>query len=164
MDAMAATFEQPGSEGLTPFLANMWNMMHDPAIHHIIRWSDDGLSFHVADKQKFENSVLPQYFKHRKFTSFVRQVNMYEFKKIGDPHAWQWRHKHFRKGQPELLKLIQRKATDNEKSAVKFPQEHLSHINGELEDMKASSTRQQQKIAELEATTQVSIPLACVCD
>ena len=41
----------------------------DPAI---ACWSDDGETFVVKDPAKFERSIIPQFFKHSKFSSFVR--------------------------------------------------------------------------------------------
>jgi HSF-type DNA-binding len=41
----------------------------DPAV---ACWSDDGETFIVKDPVQFETTVIPQFFKHNKFTSFVR--------------------------------------------------------------------------------------------
>jgi HSF-type DNA-binding len=41
----------------------------DPAI---AGWAEDGLTFIVKDPEKFETNIIPQFFKHSKFTSFVR--------------------------------------------------------------------------------------------
>ena len=35
-------------------------------------WSEDGETFVVKDPVKFERSIIPQFFKHSKFSSFVR--------------------------------------------------------------------------------------------
>ena len=35
-------------------------------------WSEDGLTFVVKDPVKFEREIIPQFFKHSKFSSFVR--------------------------------------------------------------------------------------------
>ena len=35
-------------------------------------WSDDGETFVVKDPVKFEKQIIPQFFKHSKFSSFVR--------------------------------------------------------------------------------------------
>ena len=41
----------------------------DPAI---ACWAEDGETFVVKDPVKFEKQIIPQFFKHSKFSSFVR--------------------------------------------------------------------------------------------
>lgn len=40
----------------------------------------DGKSFEVKDPKRLEAEVLPRYYRHGHFTSFVRQLNFYNFK------------------------------------------------------------------------------------
>ena len=35
-------------------------------------WSEDGETFIVKDPVRFEKQIIPQFFKHSKFSSFVR--------------------------------------------------------------------------------------------
>jgi hypothetical protein len=46
--------------------------MVDSAPHDVACWSEDGETFVVKDPTKFEKEIIPQYFKHSKFSSFVR--------------------------------------------------------------------------------------------
>lgn len=48
----------------------------------IATWAEDGLSFYIIDQARFVDSVIPQYFKHSNFSSFVRQLNFYGFRKV----------------------------------------------------------------------------------
>jgi HSF-type DNA-binding len=87
-------------------------------------WSEDGETFIVKDPTKFEQEIIPQFFKHSKFTSFVRQLNFYSFRKIKymdnlrlDPkleaetaNFWRFRHEKFQRGKPHLLLDIKRMA------------------------------------------------------
>lgn len=83
----------------------------------IICWSPAGDSFIVKDVQKFSDQIIPAHFKHSKFTSFVRQLNFYGFRKVkgklsggnkSEQNLWEFRHPYFLKGQPEMLTEIKR--------------------------------------------------------
>lgn len=46
--------------------------MIDTCDPEIACWSEDGETFVVKDPEKFETTIIPQFFKHSKFSSFVR--------------------------------------------------------------------------------------------
>jgi heat shock transcription factor 1 len=46
-----------------------------------VSWNEDGTAFIVKKVNEFSEHVLPKYFKHSNFASFVRQLNMYDFHK-----------------------------------------------------------------------------------
>jgi hypothetical protein len=50
-------------------------MLEDFSIQYLISWSDRGDSFSVSNPTSFSKTVLPQYFKHNNWQSFVRQLN-----------------------------------------------------------------------------------------
>lgn len=57
-------------------------VMQDSVNEPVIRWANDGIGFVVLDEELFSKTVLPLYFKHSNYSSFVRQLNMYNFHKI----------------------------------------------------------------------------------
>lgn len=64
----------------------------------------------IKDVNKFEEIVLPRFFRHKKFNSFVRQLNMYGFHKSRrDTTKSVFSHSHFQKERTDLLKEIKRK-------------------------------------------------------
>lgn len=63
------------------------SMVNDPATNELIRWTDAGNSFIVPNSDKVARELLPRFFKHSNFGSFVRQLNMYGFHKV--PHLQQ---------------------------------------------------------------------------
>lgn len=47
----------------------------------IILWTPNGREFIIKDISKFQEIVLPRFFRHRNINSFIRQLNMYGFHK-----------------------------------------------------------------------------------
>lgn len=95
-------------------------MVCDPSSDDMIRWSDDGLSFIVTRHQDLANQVLPRFFKHGNFSSFVRQLNMYGFHKVphlqqgvllpdSDSERLEFSNPNFQRDRPDLLLLVTRK-------------------------------------------------------
>lgn len=60
-----------------PFLSKTFDLVDDPSLNPIISWSSNGGSFVVWDPLEFARIILPRYFKHNNFSSFVRQLNTY---------------------------------------------------------------------------------------
>jgi hypothetical protein len=95
-----------------PFLEKTWKMLHDPDNQPYIDWTDD-LTICVPKADDMAKHVLPKYFKHSNFCSFVRQLNTYGFKKIdNNPSNFEFKHEDalFRRGAKHLLLQIKRKA------------------------------------------------------
>ena len=75
----------------------------------IISWTKDGNSFVIFNIEAFVK-ILPKYFKTKNYSSFVRQLNLYNFHKIKNPEGnIEFGHEKFRRDDLESLQFIIRK-------------------------------------------------------
>ncbi|KAF8396177.1 hypothetical protein HHK36_017790 [Tetracentron sinense] len=91
-----------------PFLLKTHMLVEDPATDDIISWNADGTAFVVWQQADFSRDLLPTLFKHSNFSSFIRQLNTYGFRKV-TTSRWEFYNDMFRRGEPDLLCKIRRK-------------------------------------------------------
>ncbi|KAI7855450.1 hypothetical protein BDC45DRAFT_93113 [Circinella umbellata] len=120
---------------LPSFVKKLWFIINDSSTDNLACWTSNGQGLYVPDAAAFAKSVLPQYFKHNNWQSFVRQLNLYGFRKVCDSEVpanpnqceqqqstqqqsqqqqqqqegWQFRHDCFRRDSSHLLHHIVRK-------------------------------------------------------
>eukprot|EP01114_Cavostelium_apophysatum_P007416 TRINITY_DN1950_c0_g1_i1.p1 TRINITY_DN1950_c0_g1~~TRINITY_DN1950_c0_g1_i1.p1 ORF type:complete len:324 (-),score=58.83 TRINITY_DN1950_c0_g1_i1:51-1022(-) len=93
-----------------PFVVKTYQLVSDPDNVEYVSWSPSKDSFIVWKPVEFASELLPRYFKHNNFCSFIRQLNTYNFHKV-ENKQWEFQHDNFIEGRPELLKeIIRRKS------------------------------------------------------
>lgn len=119
------------------FLEKLYEILMDDQFENYITWCTDGKSILIKRVEEFSQIVLPKFFKHNNFQSFVRQLNMYNFTKTShDANRREFKQPLFRKGKRNLLPLISRKTK-------KPPRSYDSAIEGmQSVDMAVSHERQ----------------------
>ncbi|KAK7251663.1 hypothetical protein RIF29_35047 [Crotalaria pallida] len=145
---------------VAPFLNKCYQMVDDPSTDDVISWSKTGGdSFVIWDMTKFSLTLLPSFFKHNNSSSFIRQLNIYGFRKV-DTDYWEFANENFIRGQKHLLKNIRRRkhphAVDQQKALpqlenCKAPaQEAEVHgLEKEIENLKSDKNSLVQEFVKL---------------
>jgi len=94
------------------FMENFHSLIDSQEFSELINWAEKDASFTIHKPIVFAKVVVPILCKHSNLLSFIRQMNMYGFKKCkrkNDGDAISYSNPYFVKGKPELLKNIIRK-------------------------------------------------------
>ena len=76
---------------ISPFVKKLRIILKDPVYKSLIFWNDKNYTLVILKPEEFSIKILPFFFKHCNFSSFVRQLNLYGFHKI-EPDLWVFRH------------------------------------------------------------------------
>lgn len=69
--------ERSSSSSPAPFLLKTYELVDDAYTDPVVSWNHNGRSFVVWNPPEFARDLLPKYFKHNNFSSFIRQLNTY---------------------------------------------------------------------------------------
>ncbi|XP_066541692.1 heat shock factor protein 4 [Hoplias malabaricus] len=165
--------ESPGSIGVDggyasnvpAFLTKLWTLVEDPETNHLICWSTTGTSFHVFDQGRFAKEVLPKYFKHNNMASFVRQLNMYGFRKVvnieqsglvkPERDDTEFQHLYFLQGHEHLLEHIKRKVSIVKSEETKVRQEDLSKLLYEVQVLRSQQENMECQMQDMKQQNEV---------
>jgi hypothetical protein len=64
------------------FLLILFDILNDSTYNEIIHWNSDGTGIIITNAGKLSDTVLPTYFLHNNYKSFLRQLHLYGFHKI----------------------------------------------------------------------------------
>eukprot|EP00042_Codosiga_hollandica_P046006 m.476579 g.476579 ORF g.476579 m.476579 type:complete len:362 (-) comp57153_c0_seq23:236-1321(-) len=110
---------------------------------NFIWWAADGSFFCITQQERFAQIVLPKYFKHNVYGSFLRQMNLYGFKRfkcrdlgLTLDETEGFRHESFLRERSDLLHLVRRRVGADGKEEDS-PRSHLRDEDDALEALKA---------------------------
>lgn len=149
-----SSYKDPSATPL--FLEKTYKMVqYSPST--IASWSKEGHSFFIKQPEVFARDILPRYFKHNNFSSFVRQLNFYGFHKLKqdetmltsttktNPKWIEFKHDKFIKGRKDLLSEIRRKTSRD----VGFSNADFQHLKTEVAELKSQVQTISKQLQEL---------------
>nr|KAF6406921.1 heat shock transcription factor 4 [Molossus molossus] len=158
-EAPAALPTEPVPSPVPAFLSKLWALVGDPSTDHLIRWSPSGTSFLVSDQSGFAKEVLPKYFKHSNMASFVRQLNMYGFRKVvsieqggllrPERDHVEFQHPSFVQGCEQLLERVRRKVPALHRDDSRWRPEDLSRLLGDVQALRGVQESTEARLREL---------------
>ncbi|RHZ63271.1 hypothetical protein Glove_330g64 [Diversispora epigaea] len=131
------------------FVAKLYQLLEGDEYKEYLTWNETGDVFVICNMDEFAQNVLPKYFKHCKFTSFVRQLNIYGFYRVSDArkskhvrskHACVFSHSQFRRSRQDLLPNIRRKVSKTPRRKMRPSDSSISQNQGEPPNTVSSPT------------------------
>lgn len=119
------------------FLSKLYDILNDTNYKNIIHWDTNGKRVIISDVSNLCNIVLPKYYKHNNYSSFIRQLNLYGFHKskgqvnCGDSYELEKFHKNITK--EEISKIVkQNKKIKNVVEYIKANKKEETTNNDEI--------------------------------
>ncbi|XP_044885873.1 heat shock factor protein 3-like isoform X3 [Mauremys mutica] len=149
----------PGAAPVPGFLAKLWALVADPGTDDVIAWGRGGQSFCILNEQRFAKELLPKYFKHNNICSFIRQLNMYGFRKVialengmitaEKSAAIEFQHPFFKQGKANLLENIKRKVSAVRAEDLRVCSEDLHKVLSEVQEMREQQNNMDVRLASM---------------
>lgn len=140
---------------IAPFVRTLYALLEGPYDETLCEWRDDGRRIVFPDPTCFAETVCPRCFRHSKWTSFSRMLNMYDFRKVSvaprdgtvrkklAPMAFE--HESFRRGREGLLHQVQRRKRKKPAEAQRD-----ADRNAEVASLRSRIADLEHRVAQLE--------------
>lgn len=115
------------------FPAKLQAILSRADLADVIAWMPHGRSWRVLKPREFEVKVIPRFFEHAKFSSFIRQANGWGFRRITqgrDRNSYY--HPMFLRGLPHLCKKMKRPGVSEKQAADPDHEPDLYKISEEF--------------------------------
>ena len=149
------------------FLVKLYNILNENEFNSVIHWSKDGQSIIISDPSVLSKRVLPRYYNHHNYASFVRQLNMYNFRKVRTDqksHEQKYIHSEFNKFKTlkEVQQIRKKRKKVEEKSISGKMRNSSDKKSSSVSSIKANNTLELEdklffdKIDSMDDATKIS--------
>jgi len=134
---------------------------------HIASFIAGGRAFHIHQPKLFADLIMPKYFRMGRFSSFQRQLNLYDFQRImNGPHKGGYFHEMFTESKPGLTTLMKRNkikganSINNKQHSSLSKNELLHQMQQQQEIQQAVAMAQDQDASTSSAEPPISAKIA----
>mmetsp|Transcript_20111 Transcript_20111/g.31069 ORF Transcript_20111/g.31069 Transcript_20111/m.31069 type:complete len:394 (+) Transcript_20111:127-1308(+) len=112
--------QHKGRRTFPMLLHDMLTKAEQEGFTDICSWQPHGRAFRIHKHKQFTEKIMPQLFRQSKWSSFQRQLNLYGFNRFtaNNPDKGAYYHEAFLRGNPLLVKRIERKRVKGTKRRV----------------------------------------------
>lgn len=158
----------------TEFVPKLYQMLDNPNYRQIVSWGEEPGTFVIYDTTAFQELVIPQVFKHSNFSSFVRQLNKYDFHKVrfkDSPSRFcEFQHPEFKPENRDVPHLIKRKEVQTRKqiptALIEDLVKQLEALTSRVDSLEMDNihllgvvNRQEQVISRFQQTLRSGVPI-----
>ncbi|CAD8085479.1 unnamed protein product [Paramecium sonneborni] len=129
------------------FIEVTHEILNQNEYNKIIRWDEDGLKIQIFNRELLKDLVLPKYFKHANYSSFLRQLNMYGFTSNKDQYGTlTYYHPFFTKQKVLMKSIIKKKHQKQNQSDQSIYGIDQSELNNQIKALQCEQIKIQQKL------------------
>ncbi|CAD8180480.1 unnamed protein product [Paramecium pentaurelia] len=129
------------------FIEVTYEMLNQKENSDIIRWDEDGMRIQILDRELLQEQVLPKYFRHANYSSFLRQLNMYGFKSSKDQYgSITYYHPSFAKQKVLMRNIFKKKHQKEDKNDTNSFFIDQSELHNQIKALQCEQVKIQQKL------------------